>query len=113
MLVPERLSFSLTSDSAYPTLYIAHVTAEYFDQIWFLFGAVNSHKRTAASSNESSGPRFIEERRLTRRRKVQILDVVTARALFNKSSRWRSKSFHKPGVARVLGPAYWEVLPIK
>lgn len=76
-----------TSDSAYPTLYIAHVTAEYFDQIWFLFGAVNSHKRTAASSNESSGPRFIEERRLTRRRKVQILDVVTARALFNKSSR--------------------------
>lgn len=84
MLVPERLSFSLTSDSAYPTLYIAHVTAEYFDQIWFLFGAANSHKCAAASSNVFSSPRFIEEQRLTRRRKVQILKAVTATAFFHQ-----------------------------
>lgn len=84
MLVPERLSFSLTSDSAYPTLYIAHVTAEYFDQIWFLFGAANSHKYAAASSNVFSSPRFIEEQRLTRRRKVKILKAVTATAFFHQ-----------------------------
>jgi len=68
-LVPESLSFSLTSDSAYPTLYIAHVTAEYFDQIWFLFGAAISHKCAAASRNDFSNPRFIEEQRLTRPKK--------------------------------------------
>lgn len=68
-LAPERLSFSLTSDSAYPTLYIAHVTAEYFDQIWFLFGAANSHKCAAVSSNDFPNPRFIEKQRLTRRKK--------------------------------------------
>ncbi len=113
VLVPECLSFSLTSGSAYPTLYIAHVTAEYFDQIWFLFRATNSHKCAAASSNVFSSPRFIEQR-LTLRRKVKILKAVTATAFFHQVQKSVAiKDFPQTRSSTEHSPAHHADLPIK